>query len=114
MTSPTEAPPHLRTSRGLPACTKHPTDGGCNRRSSGRSRSYLQSKTRDQFLRPMGAPPAGPFNEPDAAGGWVQYHLVERHRATTDAALGAMTQLSSFLKPGSGAPRGSARRMHVL
>jgi hypothetical protein len=53
MTSPTKAPPHLRTSRALPACTKHPTDGGCYRRSSGRSRSYLQSKTRDQFLRPL-------------------------------------------------------------
>ena len=53
MTSPTKAPPHLRTSRGLPACTKHPTDGGCNRRSSGRSRSYLQSKTCDQFVRPL-------------------------------------------------------------
>jgi hypothetical protein len=39
------------------------------RRSSGRPRSYLQSKTRDQFLRPMGAPPAGPFNKHDAAGG---------------------------------------------
>ncbi len=44
MTSPTKAPPHLRTSRGLPACTKRPTNGGCYRWSSGRSRSYLQSK----------------------------------------------------------------------
>jgi hypothetical protein len=32
MTSLTKAPPHLRTGRGLPAFTKHPTDGG---RSSG-------------------------------------------------------------------------------
>jgi len=88
MTSPTKAPPHLRTRRGLPACTKHPTDGGCYRRPSGRSISYLQSKTRDQFLRPMGAPPAGPFNKPDAAGGWVRYQLVKRYRAKTNAALG--------------------------
>jgi hypothetical protein len=50
-----KAPPHLRTGRGLSTCTKHPTDGGCYRRSSGRPRSNLQSKTRDQFLRPMRA-----------------------------------------------------------
>ena len=45
MTSPTKAPPHLRTGRGLPACTKHPTDGGCYRRSSGRPRSYGRRDT---------------------------------------------------------------------
>ena len=28
MTSPTMAPPHLRTNRGLPTCTERPTDGG--------------------------------------------------------------------------------------
>ena len=32
MTSPAKAPPHLRTGGRLPACTKHPTDGGCYRR----------------------------------------------------------------------------------
>ncbi len=37
MTSPTKAPPHLRTGRGLPACTKHPTDGGYYRRFSARA-----------------------------------------------------------------------------
>jgi hypothetical protein len=40
MASATKAPPQLWTGRGLPASTKHPTDGDCYRRSSGRPRSY--------------------------------------------------------------------------
>src|SRR5882724_2775686 len=60
MTSPTRAPPHLRTDGGLPAWTKHRTDGGCYRSSAGRPRSYLQSKTRARLLPDLSTSPMPP------------------------------------------------------
>jgi hypothetical protein len=57
MTSPTEAPFAPANRSGAPGLHQASNGRWLLKTSSGRPRSCIQSKTRDQFLRPMGAPP---------------------------------------------------------
>jgi hypothetical protein len=88
MTSPTKAPPLLRTGRGATGLHQASDRRWLLQTFLWPSQILSSIETRDQFLRPIGAPPAGPLKKLDTAGGGVRYDLVERHRATTDAALG--------------------------